>query len=101
MSESNANPLEPFIDAIAEAVAQRLQAQQTPGSNDVTERPYLTAHEAADLLRLSKSAVRSLIRTRKLKFYKLGRRVILKRADLERFMEANTREPKASLLRSS
>lgn len=51
-------------------------------------RPYLSIREAAQLSRLATSTIRLLIRKRKLTALKIGRRVIIKMADLEEFLEA-------------
>lgn len=52
-------------------------------------RPYLTVKEAADMARLAPSAIRLFIRKRELKANKVGSRVIIKRTDLEGFLEAH------------
>jgi len=51
--------------------------------------PNLTVKEAADLARLAPSTIRLYIRKRQLKAHKVGSRVIIKRTDLERFVEAH------------
>jgi len=51
--------------------------------------PYLTVKEAANLSRLASSTIRLYIRRRELKAHQVGSRVIIKRADLERFLEAH------------
>jgi excisionase family DNA binding protein len=92
MSEPNANPLEPFIDAIAEAVARKLATRNGEVAGNRPDKPlapYLTVAEAADVSRLSVPTVRSLIRRGKLKGHRVGRRVVVKRAELERFLDAN------------
>jgi len=52
-------------------------------------KPYLSVKEAADLSPLAPSTIRAYIRKGKLKAEKVGRRVIIKRTDLERFVEAH------------
>ena len=52
-------------------------------------KPYLTIKEAANFSRLGPSTIRLYIRKRELKAHKVGERVIIKRADLERFLEAH------------
>ena len=54
-----------------------------------TPKPYLTIKEAADISRLGPSTIRLLIRKRELKALQVGRRVIIKRADLQKYLEAN------------
>jgi len=51
--------------------------------------PYLTVKEAAKLSRLGTSTIRLAIRRRQLKANQVGSRVIIKRTDLEKFLEAH------------
>ena len=50
MNEPNTNPLEPFIDAIAEAVARKIAARNDPAER---EDRLLSAEEAAAMLSVS------------------------------------------------
>lgn len=59
-------------------------------STGYTPPPYLTVKEAAEVSRLGVSTIRLYIRKRKLVACKIGRRVIIKRSELERFLEANS-----------
>ncbi len=52
-------------------------------------RPYLTVKEAAEMARLAPSAIRLFIRKRELKAHKVGSRVIIKKTDLEGFLESH------------
>lgn len=52
-------------------------------------RPYLAVKEAADMARLAPSAIRLYIRKLELKAHQVGRRVIIKRTDLEKFSESH------------
>jgi len=56
---------------------------------DQTLTPYLTIKEAACLSRLAPSTIRLYIRKRELKAHQVGSRVIIKRADLEQFVEGH------------
>jgi excisionase family DNA binding protein len=49
-------------------------------------KPYLSVSEAAELARVGPSTIRLYIRKGKLKPQKVGRRVIVSRAELERFL---------------
>jgi len=51
--------------------------------------PYLTIKEAAKQSRLGESTIRLHIRRRELKAHQVGSRVIIKRTDLEQFLEAH------------
>lgn len=53
------------------------------------DNPYLSIKQAAELACLAPSTIRLLIRKRQLNALKIGRRVLIKRADLEEFLEAN------------
>ena len=52
-------------------------------------RPLKSVEEAAELLGVSKWSVRSWIREGKLRAVRLGRRVLVEEAELERFIAAS------------
>lgn len=81
---------EAFLDAIRQAVREELQqfADNGNGKHE-PEKPYLTIKEAAEVSRLAPSTIRLAIRKRELRSLKVGSRVIIKREDLEQFLEAN------------
>ena len=83
--------LEELLRRIIREEIQGVLSQNGPRGQRSTEapKPYLTIKEAADVARLSPSAIRLYIRKRELKAHQVGRRVIIKRTDLERFLEAN------------
>ncbi len=58
-------------------------------SSPEASRPYLTVKEAADMARLGFSTIRLYISKRELKAHQVGSRVIIKRTDLERFLEVH------------
>jgi len=82
------------VEQLRALVREELEAAIGSGRNwTQTQRPsmskvYLTIKEAADLARISPSTIRLYIRKRKLRAQKVGRRVIIKGTDLERFLEA-------------
>jgi len=55
-------------------------------STSLAPKPFLTVSEAAELARVGTSTIRLYIRKGKLKPRKVGRRVIVARAELERFL---------------
>lgn len=67
-----------LIDAIADAVAERLE----PGSDPA----YLTADEAADRIRAKPGRVYELVRLGKLSADRDGRRVLIRAADLDSYL---------------
>ncbi len=82
-----------LLSAIKQAVREEIRAAND-GAQDGkkgadTFKPYLTIKEAADISRLGTSTIRLLIRKRELRAQRVGRRVIIKRTDLEKFLEAN------------
>ena len=97
MSEPNNTPTllgEALLEAIRQAVREEIRAalsQHAPRGQRSTEapKPYLTIKEAADVARLSPSAIRLYVSKRQLKPYRVGRRVIIKRTDLEKFVESH------------
>lgn len=83
-------------DIVREVVREEVRAalaESERGENGSgipgTMKTYLTVKQAAELSRLGSSTIRLYIRKRKLKAYKQGRRVIIKRAELESFLEAH------------
>jgi excisionase family DNA binding protein len=48
---------------------------------------YMNVPEASSYMRISERKVRELIATRQLKCVRIGRRVIIRRADIDDFME--------------
>lgn len=79
-----------FIPIVEEAVRRALN------TNSREERPeafahkgFLTVKEAAGYSGLGSSTIRLYIRKRRLQTHKVGRRVLIKRTDLEAFLEAN------------
>ena len=53
------------------------------------EKPYLTVKEASEVSGLGASTIRLAIRKRQLRAQRVGRRVLVKRLDLESFLQAN------------
>lgn len=58
--------------------------------------PLLTADEVAELLRVPRSTVYELTRTRRLPFVKVGRRTLFVRVDLESWVVQNRVTPHAA-----
>jgi len=103
MSESNNIPTllgEALFAAIRQAVREEIQAANQNGHGGKVSlrmfinmlKPYLTIEEAAKFSRLGSSTIRLYIRRRELKAHQVGSRVIIKRADLEKFLEAHPLE---------
>ena len=100
MSEMNNNTIQESDPSVTLTVGQlkalvREEVEKAVGSNGIAARypenapkPYLTVKEAAEMARLAPSAIRLYIRKRELKAHKVGRRVIIKRLDLEGFLES-------------
>lgn len=65
------------------------QPGQRARSGPQSDRTYLTVAQAAELAGLGPSTIRLYIRRRQLRAQKVGRRVLIKRSDLERFLEAH------------
>jgi len=71
------------------AVLAEQEHQQTFPSNTTSEAvsmPYLTVQEAAKLSRIAVSTVRAYIRKGKLRPQRVGRRIVISRAELEKFL---------------
>jgi len=99
MAETNNNKPaailgEALLDTIRQAVREEIQdavAHYGYGGKKPPETlsPYLTIKDAATFSRLAPSTIRLYIRKRELKAHQVGGRVIIKRADLEQFLEAH------------
>ena len=73
---------------MAKATTPRLQARR------------LSAEQAAPVLGVSVYMVRSLVRQRRLPYYRVGRRIVLDRDDLEQFLQAHRVETHARMIDS-
>jgi len=110
MSESNNIPNQESALAVSLTVGQlraiirdevvRSAGQRDHGigggmvSSPEAGRPYLNLKEAAGMARLAPSTIRLYIRKGELKAHKVGSRVIIKKEDLEAFVES---QPNAQL----
>lgn len=56
----------------------------------------LTSREVLDILKISRSTLHLWLKAGKLKGYKVGRRWLFKRDEIEALVEASVRRPKAS-----
>jgi len=72
-------------------MAENRQARQTKGG---AYPRRLSVDEAAPILGVSVFTVRKLIRVRAVPFYRVGRRVVLDREDLERYLHQHRVEPR-------
>jgi len=93
-SKNNALLGEALLETIRQAVRVEIREALTENghrSQKPTETPrcYLTIKEAADISRLGPSTIRLYIHKRELKAHQVGSRVIIKRTDLEGFLEAH------------
>ena len=93
MSDSN-NSLAEALAAILkpivkEAVREAMNLYPRGMMQAVADKSFLTIKQAADTSGLGSSTIRLLIRKRQLKAQKVGRRVLVKKNDLESFLESN------------
>ncbi len=87
LNEALAAVLKPIVkEAVREAMGQNGHGVEKP-----TEMPkcYFTIEEAAKFSLLGPSTIRLYIHKRELKAHQVGRRVIIKRTDLEGFLESH------------
>jgi excisionase family DNA binding protein len=86
LAEALAAILKPIVkEAVREAMSGG-EREATRGAS--AEKAFLTVKQAAHFSNLGSSTIRLLIRKRQLRAQKVGRRVIIKRRDLESFLEA-------------
>jgi excisionase family DNA binding protein len=87
LAEALAAIIKPIVkEAIREAMNPNPRRAMEAG---VADKTFLTVKQAAETSGLGSSTIRLLIHKRKLRAQKVGRRVLIKRSDLERFLEAN------------
>jgi excisionase family DNA binding protein len=87
LAEALAAIIKPIVkEAVREALNlnSRNRAQST-----VAEKSFLTIKQAAETCGLGASTIRLAIRRRNLRAQRVGRRVLVKRSDLEMFLETN------------
>ena len=86
LAEALAAIMKPIVkEAVREAMSLNDRATRQGATSD---KPFLTVKQAAEVSSLGASTIRLLIRKRQLRAQKVGRRVLIKRADLESFLEA-------------
>lgn len=59
----------------------------TPALPIAAARPLMNIQEAADYLRVSVRLIQKLLASRKLKAARLGRRLVFKRSELDRYVD--------------
>ena len=92
MSDSNslAEALAAIIEPIVKkAVREAMNLNSCGAAQPAANKSFLTVKQAAEASGLGASTVRLAIRRRQLRAQKVGRRVLVKRSDLESFLEAN------------
>ncbi len=69
---------------------RRAGAEPPPADHDVLSEPLLKVEDAAELLRVPRSTLYELVRSRHLPHIKVGRGLRFTRADLARWIHENT-----------
>jgi excisionase family DNA binding protein len=81
---------------ISEALREALSLTDCRAQeNTQTNRLFLTVREAAKASGLGSSTIRLYIRKRQLRAHQVGRRVLIKRSDLDSFLESQPMQPKS------
>jgi excisionase family DNA binding protein len=91
---SSNNLSEAFADIIKPVFEEAFRQALNTNSRDVqvgesADKAFLTIKQAALYSGLGSSTIRLYIRKRQLQAHKVGRRVLIKRTDLEAFLESN------------
>jgi len=94
MSESDNSLVDALAAIIKPIVKEAVQEALNLSSRSVTQsmaaaKSFLTIKQAAETSGLGASTIRLAIRKRQLRAQKVVRRVLIKRIDLESFLEAN------------
>ena len=89
--DSPLGPLESWLRSLIREEIQAAMGQNgnTGPKHPEATKPYFTVRQAAQFSCLGESTIRLAISKRELKAHKVGERVIIKRIDLERFLESN------------
>ena len=87
LSEAFAAIIKPIIEeAVLQALNNNSRELRFGASAD---KAYVTVKQAADISGLGSSTIRLYIRKRQLQAQKVGSRLLIKRTDLEAFLESN------------
>jgi excisionase family DNA binding protein len=87
LAEALAAILKPIVK---EAIREAMRVSEREGRQGTsTDKAFLTVKQAAEHSGLGSSTIRLLIRKRQLAAQKVGRRVLIKRSDLEAFLESH------------
>jgi excisionase family DNA binding protein len=87
LAEALAAIIKPIVK---EAVLEAMAPNHIGFNQKVSSEPsFLTIKQAAESSGLGASTIRLLIRRRELRAQKVGRRVLVKRIDLEKFLESH------------
>jgi excisionase family DNA binding protein len=86
LADALAAIIKPIVkDAVREAMNPNPRGQ---AQTVAVEKLFLTVKQAAEASGLGASTIRLYIRKRQLRAQQVGRRVVIKRSDLETFLEA-------------
>lgn len=92
LAEALAAIIKPIVkEAVREAMGSSYHPTAQPIDGD---KAFLTVKRAAESCGLGASTIRLYIRKRQLRAQQVGRRVLIKRSDLDRFLESNPIEVK-------
>jgi excisionase family DNA binding protein len=87
LSEAFAAMIKPIVEeAVLQALNNNSRELRFGASAD---KAYVTVKQAADISGLGSSTIRLYIRKRQLQAQKVGSRLLIKRTDLEAFLESN------------
>jgi len=87
LAEALAAIIKPIV---REAVREAMNLMTPAATQSVTDKSFLTVKQSAEFSGLSVSMIRLSIRRRELRAQRVGRRMLVKRPDLERFLQSNS-----------
>jgi excisionase family DNA binding protein len=93
LAEALAAIIKPIVK---EAVQEAMNLNSRGAAQSRADKSFLTIKQAAETCGLGASTIRLAIRKRQLRAQRVGRRVLVKRLDLESFLQANPIEAKNS-----
>ena len=92
-----------LFDSLVDNIARRVESSIGPSSSEKTasaSSPFMSVQEAADFLRIRPSTVYLWVSENKIPHSRIGSRLLFKRDELERFVQASTHTEKASEIHS-
>lgn len=87
---SNTQPIDALVSAIAAEVVRQIEPKIAAMTPNVIQPALLTVKQAGEYLGRSEASIQHMIFDKELPVVRSGRRVHLRRIDLDRWIDSNT-----------